>query len=139
MTVDLAHRLSLIARNLEQAQTSLDSAFELLQTIIESNEVQSPATRELPQSETPPNQGGHLKAIKPGERKNGLMVHSWIIRQFMKQHSQPFNIDEIMQFAKSLGYLADRRKINQTLHNMRKSKTIILDSQGLWKAPSAKA
>jgi hypothetical protein len=139
ITVDLAHRLSLIARNLEQAQTSLDSAFELLQTIIESSEVQSPTARELPQPETPPNQGGRLRAIKPGERRDGRMVHSWIIKQFLKQHSKPFTKDEVVRFAESLGYLADGGKINQTLHNMQKSKTINQDSQGLLKAPPAKA
>jgi hypothetical protein len=146
ITVDLAHRLSLIARNLEQAQTCLDSAFELLQTIIESNEVQSPTARELPQPETPPGKAGHLRKsdankrlqpVKPGERREGVAVHSWIIKRFIKQHSKPFSIDEIMQFAESLGYLADRRKILHTLHNMMHNKLkpiVTQDSQGLWKA-----
>jgi hypothetical protein len=152
ITVDLAHRLSLIARNLEQAQTCLDSAFELLQTIIESSEVQSPTARELPQPETPlqpetpPSTGERLRKsptgkrlqpFKPGERRDGVAVHSWIIKRFMKQHSKPFSIDEIMQFAESLGYLADRRKILHTLHNMMHNKLkpiVTQDSQGLWKA-----
>jgi hypothetical protein len=145
ITVDLAHRLSLIARNLEQAQTCLDSAFELLQTIIESNEVQSPATRELPQPETPPGSGDRLrksptdkplKSIKPGERRDGIAIHSWIIKEFIKQHSKPFTIDETMRFAESLGYLADRRKMLHTLHNMMHNKLkqlVTQDSQGLWK------
>jgi hypothetical protein len=142
ITVDLAHRLSLIARNLEQAQTSLDSAFELLQTILESTEVQPPAPRQLPQPETPPSTGGHLEhlqPIQPGERRDGLAVHNWIVKKFLKEHHKPFRKGEIMQFAESLGYLADGGKILQTLHNMRQSKTIIQDSQGLWKAPPAKA
>jgi hypothetical protein len=149
MTVDLAHRLSLIARNLEQAQTSLDSAFELLQTMIESNEVQSPATRELPQPETPSSQGGDLRksstdkplqSIKPGERREGIAVHSWIIKQFLKQHSKPFRIEAVVQFAESLGYRADHGKILHTLHNMMHNKVkqiVTQDSQGLWKPTKA--
>jgi hypothetical protein len=147
LTVDLAHRLSLIARNLEQAQTCLDSAFELLQTILESSEVQSPATRELPQPETPPHPGGrlrksdtgkHPRPIQPGERREGLAVHSWIIKRFLKQHSKPFRTEEVVQFAESLGYRADRRKILHTLHDMRRPSkpSITQDSQGRWKAPA---
>jgi hypothetical protein len=150
ITVDLAHRLSLIARNLEQAQTSLDSAFELLQTIIESSEVQSPAPRQLPQPETPPHPGGHLRKsdvnkrlhpIQPGERREGRAVHSWIIKQFLKRHSKPFRIEEVVQFAESLGYRADRGKILHTLHDMKQQlkPAVLQDSQGLWKAPPAKA
>jgi hypothetical protein len=148
ITVDLAHRLSLIARNLEQAQTCLDSAFELLQTIIESSEVQSPTAQESPQSETPPHPGGHLrksdankrlKPVKAGERREGIAVHSWIIKRFIEaHHSKPFNNDEIIEFAKSLGYLADRKQILNTLYRLTSQKEFTRDSQGLWK-PIAKA
>jgi hypothetical protein len=143
ITVDLAHRLSLIARNLEQAQTSLDSAFELLQTVIELSEVQSPEAQELPQPETPPNQGGqprklptakHLKPVKAGERREGIAIHSWIIKRYIAiHHSKPFSNDEIMEFAKSLGYLADRKQMLNTLYRLTSQKEFTRDSQGLWK------
>jgi hypothetical protein len=133
MDLDIAHRLSLIQRNLEAAQVNIDSANELMRIVIE--ELTGPGSSAAAfRAETPAFVTPAKKEKRSQPAKKKAANNREIIREFVKSNGGTFTTADVLDWAKKQGYAVKKDSLYPSVHGMaHEKKEIAPDGQGGYK------
>lgn len=129
MDLDTAQRISLIQRNMEMAQTAIDSAAELLKVVLEgfmhTPDVPAPVKRAPVKTVAKAAKKATKKATK--KTATGLKQDNhFLLQEFAAHHSGEFKVDDVMKWVREHGYAVDDAKLRNAIYNSANSKKVIV-------------
>jgi hypothetical protein len=131
--LEVMHKLTLAQRNLQVAQTALDSAWEFLGNVMSEvqlderglgreqvtldtqPQLEAPREQEPPRRSIPPKRGRPKKADGGNGATTGLRV---LIREYLKSHSGDFRAHDVHRWLAQKGHAFRLKQVQDNLGGM---------------------